>query len=591
MTNLEVAELLRSVAASYEIKDADKNKFKIIAYNKAADAIEHLTSEIKDIYDEGKLDDIPGVGPSISAHLHDIFSKGDSKHFKAILAGMPTAMFKLMEVPGIGAKTAYKLSEQFNIPENSAINKLKWLATKGKIARLLGFGEDSQNSILKSIGEFEGRKFRMLLPYAKSIASEIVEWMKTDPNTKRCDPLGSLRRGTATVGDIDIAAGTVDSKATLTHFTKFPKATRIFEQGEHAAGIIIGSNIHIDLMTVEPDSYGSLLQHFTGSKHHNIALREYALKRGLSLSEYGIRNLKSNKLNKTETEENFYENLGLLFIPPELREDNGEIEAFDKSNKSAVPKLVELDDIKADLQIHSNFDIETSHDLGDSSMEEIVDKAQTLEYEYFALTEHNPSRSRHNDEEILDLLLRKKDSIEQLNYSLKKSVNNRVQNVFNSLEIDILPNGELAVPEKALETLDFALVSIHSSFKMAKVESTKRILNALSHPNVKIFAHPTGRKINFRESVDADWSQIFEYCAKNNKYLEINADPMRLDLPDFMIKEAKSVGCKFTLGTDAHHTTGMDNMRWGVICARRGWLEASDILNTLQIEDFKKMLK
>lgn len=590
-TNLKIAELLRSVAAAYEIKDEDKNKFKIIAYNRASDAIEHLSSEIKDVYDEGKLDDIPGVGTSIASHLKEIFSKGSSKHFDEVLSGLPPAMFKIMEIHGIGAKTAYKLTKEFDIKESNAVKKLKWLATKDKISRIPGFGEDSQASILKSISEYEGKKYRLLLPYATNVALEVVEWMKKDKNTVECDPLGSVRRGASTVGDIDIAVATKNPQETIFHFTSFPKTVRVFEKGEQSAGIVIGSDIHIDLMTVDPDSYGSLLQHFTGSKHHNIALREFALKNGLSLSEYGIRKLKTKKLKKTKTEEDFYNTLGLHYIPPELREDSGEIEAATIIGDIKLPNLITQSDIKADLQIHSDFDIETSHDLGDSTKEDIIQKAESLGYEYLAFTEHNPSKSRHNSNEVYDILSRKRAIVEQLNYSLNKNNKKRVQKVFNSLEIDILPRGNLAVDERSLETLDFALVSIHSSFKQGKAETTKRILNALAHPKVKIFAHPTARKINFRESIDANWLEIFDYCAKNNIYLEVNGDPMRLDLPDFMIKEAKSVGCKFTMGTDAHHINGMDNMKWGVICARRGWLEKSDVLNTLPLNEFEKVIK
>lgn len=600
LNNLQVASLLRAIAASYQIKDAEKNKFRIIAYERAADAVEHLSSEIKDLYDEGELDQIPGVGASIASHLSELFKTGRSSHFEEVTKGIPDAVFILMDLPRIGPKTALKLVKGLKL-ENSKnpISDLEKKALQGKISLLEGFGEESQNDILKSISEFKGRERRMFLPYASKIAGGLLEWLRQNKFVVRLDVLGSLRRQVSTIGDIDIAAASQKPVEVIRHFVGYPKKVRIIEQGEKTASILLPSDIQVDLMMVNPSSYGSLLQHFTGSKHHNIALREYALKRGLSLSEYGIKIKKTGVLKKFATEESFYNFLGLDFIPPELREDTGEIEA---AFNHKLPRLVEVGDIKADLQIHSDFDIETSHDLGESSMEDIVKKASELGYEYVAFTEHNPSKSRHSENQILDILKRKKEKVaglnqklvdikkEQFNCSAYEAKNRGVKKVFNSLEIDILPNGNLAVSEKALELLDFALVSIHSSFRQSKEEVTKRIISALSYPKVKILAHPTARKIGEREGVDADWMKIFEFCVKNKKWIEINADPMRLDLPDFLVREALRVGVKFTLGTDSHHKDGLDNMRWGVSVARRGWVTKNDIINSLNLSDFEKEL-
>ena len=341
-------------------------------------------------------------------------------------------------------------------------------------------------------------------------------------------------------------------------------------------------------MVQPPESYGSLLQHFTGSKHHNIALREYAIKKGLSLSEYGVRKRGSKGLRKFSKEEAFYNYLGLAFIPPELREDSGEIE---EAAKGTLPKLVELKDIKSDLQIHSSFDIETSHDLGESTMQEIVEKANKLGYEYIAFTEHNPSKSRHKPQEIMDLLKRKRDAVDEINYSIKQNGFSRINKVFNSLEIDILPEGGLPVPDEGLGTLDFALVSVHSSFRLPRDAMTKRVLYSLGHPKVKIFAHPTARKLNEREGIELNWQEIFDFCAKNKKWLEINADPARLDLPDFLVKEAVKAGVKLTMGTDAHHMDGLGNMQYGLSVARRGWATKADIVNTRSLQEFEKLLK
>jgi len=343
LNNLQIAELLRAVAASYQLKGQDKNRFRITAYQRAADAVEHSTSELKDLWDDGKLKDVPAVGESIASHLDELFRTGKSKHFEEVMQGLPAGIFELIEVPGIGAKTAFKLVTKMGIKN---IRELEKAAKAGKIAKLPGFGDQSQVDILKSIQETKGRTRRLLLPYAASRANEVIEWLLKDKNVERADPLGSLRRQAATVGDIDIAAASNYAKDVLNHFIAFPKKIRVLEKGEHTASLILPGDVQVDLMVQPPKAYGSLLQHFTGSKHHNIALREFALKQGMSLSEYGIKI--KGKLNKVSSEEDFYKQLGLSWIPPELREDMGEIEA---AQKNKLPLLLEVNDIKGDLQI------------------------------------------------------------------------------------------------------------------------------------------------------------------------------------------------------------------------------------------------
>ncbi|MEK7550433.1 MAG: helix-hairpin-helix domain-containing protein [Patescibacteria group bacterium] len=552
MTNLQIGELLRDVAASYQLQDAKKNFFKISAYERAADAVEHSSSELKDIWDDGKLEDVPGVGPSIAKHLSEIFKSGKSKHFDELMKNIPKNAFKLMILPGIGIKTAMKLLQE---------------GTKEEIAQKL-----------KEAQKLTTKVKRHLLPYASLIASDIIGYMSGNKFVKRIEPLGSLRRKNATVGDIDLATASDNPIEVLNYFTKYPKTVKIIEKGEHSASIMLPGNVQADLIAQAPDTFGALLQHFTGSKLHNIALREYAknLSPSLSLSEYGIK--QNNKLLKFKNEIDFYNALDLEWIDPELRENNGEIESA-KNNK--LPKLVEMTDIKGDLQIHSDFDIETSHDLGESSMEDIIKKAIKLKYEYIAFTEHNPSKKMHTQNQVVEILKRKREKIEQLNYP-------RVINVFNSLEIDINVDGSLPVSDKGFDTLDFALVSIHGSFRLSKDEMTKRVLSALSIPKVKIFAHPTARKIQEREGIELDWPKVFEFCLKNNKWIEINCDPMRLDLPDTLVRDAVKLGVKLTLGTDAHHIDGLNNMVWGINVARRGWCETKNIVNCFSLSEFKR---
>lgn len=584
-TNLQIAELLRDVAAAYELKDAAKNKFKIVAYQRAADAVEHATSELKDLWDDKKLEEVPGIGPGIAQHLDELFRIGKSKHFDSVMKGLPPSMFQLMKVPGIGAKTGYKLAHELGI---KSVSDLEKAAKKGTVSKLGGFGEESQKDIIKSIEETKGRTVRHLLPYATAIAGEIMDYMRKDKNVVRVDPLGSLRRQAATVGDIDISVATSSPKEVLDYFTFYPKAQRTLEKGDASSSIVAPGNVQVDLMVQPIESYGSLLQHFTGSKHHNIALREFALKKGLSLSEYGIKVQSTGEVKKFKDEESFYKFLGLKYIPPELREDTGEIEAA-KENK--LPNLIKLKEVKSDLQIHSSFDIETSHDIGESSMEELVKKGSELGYEYIAFTDHNPSQRGHNDKQIIELVKRKNEATEKINYSLSKNKNIRVRKVFNSLEIDILPDGRLPVPDAAFEFLDFALVSIHSNFRGDRDLQTKRVLSALSHPKVRIFAHPTGRKLDEREGAELNWPEIFDFCLRNRKWIEINCDPMRLDLPDTLVKEAVKKGVKLTFGTDAHHKDGMNNIMFGLSVARRGWATAGDIINTRSLGEFEKLLK
>ncbi len=581
MTNGEIAELLRAVAASYQIENETKNKFRIIAYNRAADAIEHLGTEAKDIFDEGDLDDVSGIGPNIAAHLVEIFKSGKSKHFKEVLKGVPKAALTLLEVSGIGPKRAYRLAKELHLPDKNTLETLRKHAESGAIAKLPGFGEESQNDILRAIGEYKQKApARMLLSTAEEYADKIIEWMSVSKSVKRIDKLGSLRRKVPTVGDVDLSVASDRPEEVIAHFTNYPQKLRVINSGEKSASLLLPGNVRADLKVETPKTYGALLQHFTGSKHHNVALREYALKKGMSLSEHGIKI--KGKLTPVGSEEEFYKNLGMDWIPPELREGAGEIEA---ALQNMLPNLVELKDIKGDLQMHSDYDIETSHDVGASSMEELIKKAEELNYEYIAMTEHNPSQRGHAQAQVLEILKRKRNKVDQLNSSVKSV------KVFNSLEIDMLPDGRLPVDDKGLETLDFALVSIHSSFKKSRDEMTKRVLAGLAHPKVKIFAHPTARLLEKREGVELDWGKIFDFCLKNGKWIEINADPHRLDLPDFLIRDAVKLGVKLTLGTDSHHKDGMDNMRSGVAMARRGWAKRKDIINTKNLQEFTKVLE
>ena len=491
-----------------------------------------------------------------------------------------------MEIPGFGPKRAYKLVKEFKLdnPE-TAIYELEKAAKQGKIAFLDGFGQKSQGDILRAISEFregKGKTTRMVLPYAQEIAEKIVDYLKKSKFVITAEPLGSLRRKMATVGDIDIAVSSNNPQSVISHFISYPHKERVIEKGDITASMLVSGGRQIDLMVQPPEAFGSLLQHFTGSKSHNIALREYAIKKGLSLSEYGIKVGRIKKLQKFDTERKFYNFLGMEWIPPEIRENTGEIELA-VSHK--LPKLIELEDIKGDLHIHSSFPIEPSHDLGKNSIQEMMTKAKELGYEYIGFSEHNPSISKHESSEVYAIISKRNKNIEQINSNI-----NNVR-IFKLLEVDILPNGSLAIDNKCLDLLDGAIVSIHSLFNMNKHTMTKRILKGLSHKKAKILAHPTGRMLNERPGYELNWNEVFAFCKKFNKALEINSWPARLDLPDDLIRQAIQNGVRLVINTDSHSTAEMNLMRYGVAMARRGWAGKNDILNTLGYNHFMKWLK
>ncbi len=585
MTNLQIAGLLRAVAAALELEPGD-NRFRIIAYNRAADAVEHATSEAKDLWDDGELKNLPGIGANLFAHLDELFNTGKVGHFEEILNHYPPALFELLEIPGIGPKSAFRLCKALGLNKaHTAVSQLEKAAKHGHIAKIEGFGADSQAQILKSIKEYRGRSVRMLLPRALKITSELTDWLKKDPHVLRADPLGSLRRHCATVGDIDIAVATNHPKGVIAHFSAYPKKIRVLEAGEHTASLVLPGDCQIDLMVQPSASYGSLLQHFTGSKHHNIALREYAMKKGLSLSEYGIKT--KTGMKEFSTEESFYNYLGLEYIPPELREDTGEIKvALDHH----LPRLVELSDIRGDLQLHSNINVEPGHDLGTGTPDQMAQKARELGYEYLGLTEHNPSVSGHTAGQMLEIIKIKTHQISEANHIHEKDHEKGFPYIFNGLEIDIGPDGRRSVPDSCLDLLDYACVSVHSSFQGTKKLMTDRVLSALDHPKVRFFAHPTTRLLQEREGIDLDWDRLFDFCKTHSKWLEIDAWPNRLDLPDVLVKEAVNNGIGLVIDTDSHSVAEMDYLEFGIWVARRGWAAKNDIVNTLPLTQMRKLL-
>ncbi len=586
-SNREIVHLLRSLAAAHLIKN--KNRFQIIAYENAADSVDHLNREIKDLWQEGKLDAIPNIGKTITSGLDEYFRKGYSRHFQSIFKGIPDTVFELMRIPSLGPKKAYKLVKAFRLRNKDRIyDDLKLLCESGKVAKLPNFGQKSQEAILRELEHYlvtltTTESSRMPLPYANALANELIEYMLKNKNVLKVEALGSLRRMMSTIGDIDLCvlAKKENSEQIVNHFIHFYKKTRIENSGEKKAAIIVEPGIRVDLRVQEVKNYGSMLQYFTGNKDHNIKLREFALKKNLSLSEWGIKSLKTKKLDEFSSEQKFYKFLGLDYIPPEIREGTNEIES---AKEGKLPKLVKLEDIKGDLHIHSNYNLKPSHDFGLNNFNEICKKAKSLNYEYVGFSEHNPKITDLPAEQIITIMKKRQEYIQRI---LKKNS----FHFFIGLEVDILPSGALALPEKAFAYVDYLLASVHSSFRMGVKEMTQRVLKALDSPKVKILGHPTGRLLNKREGYQLEWDKIFDKCKQKNIALEINAWPERLDLPDVLVREGLKYGVKLMINTDAHANEHMDNMKYGVTVARRGWAEKNDILNTLDYKNFKQWIK
>jgi DNA polymerase (family 10) len=583
MTNLQLAQLFRNIAAVYQI--TGENRFRIIAYERAADSIEHLTSEAKDYWDDGKVNEIPGVGPTIASHLDELFKTGHAKHFDKTLAQVPQSIFPLLLVPGIGPKRAYKLVHELKLTnEKSVVKDLLTKAALHKIAPIEGFGEKSEDEIMKNINTYlKGsiKENRITIRDADEIASSIKEYLLENSHISSVDVLGSLRRRVATIGDIDMAIVTNDPIKAIEHFCMY-RHEKIIEKGPTGASLLLTNGRQVDLRVQEADSYGAMLQYFTGSKNHNIKLRTYALSKHLSLSEYGIKEGKKNEIRKFKSEKAFYEHIGVAWIPPELREDRGEVEAAIRSYQKqtdGLPELIEDRDIKGDFHIHTDYNLEPSHDLGGSGLVEILDKAANLGYDYIGISDHNPSVGNHTEKQIIYIMKRRKAYYEQ-QYSSWTKKNTKSIQLYIMLEIDINPDGELALPNEAFEYIDAAIISIHSSFQQTREEMTTRLLKALDHPKVKIIGHPTGRLLGKREGYEVNWKDVFPVLAKRRIALEINAHPYRLDLPDTLVYEAIKQQVPIVINSDTHSLDDMNNMPYGVSVARRGWATKDDILNT-----------
>jgi DNA polymerase (family 10) len=477
-----------------------------------------------------------------------------------------------MDIPGIGPKTALRLSQELGI---STIDELEKAILEGKVAGLFRMGEKTADNILRRIQAMRSKERRIPLGQALPIVEGILADLGECRDVHNLIPAGSLRRFKETVGDIDIMGTADDPEPILQAFTELPLVEEVLLQGATKSSIIVGDGLQVDLRIVEHDAFGSLLQYFTGSKDHNIALRERAVRNGLKLSEYGITTLKTGVLEKFDTEEGYYHRLGLELIPPELREGRDEIE---RAEKSILPKLVQASDIKGDLHIHSEWSD------GHNSIEEMALAAKEMGYRYIAITDHSVGRGiAHglNEERL-------RQQMAEI-----KGLNQRLEGIrlLSGIEVDIRADGSLDLPDGILSQLDIVAAAVHSAMGQDEERMTRRVLKAMENPNVDILAHPTCRLLGEREAINLNMEELFKAALRTDTALEINARPERLDLKDIYVLRAKELGVKIVANTDAHRASQLDVMRFGVGVARRGWCEAQHILNTKPLEKVEAFLK
>jgi DNA polymerase (family 10) len=578
MENREIARMLWETADLMEI--AGEDGFRIRSYRNAASAIEGYPEPVSVILKDPakKVTDIPGIGKGIASALEEIEQRGSFDRRDQMLEVYPPTALELLKIQGLGPKGIRTLFEAYRV---STIDGLEKICQEQKLRELPRMGAKLEEKVLRSIAAYRQRAGRFLLSFAYGIADEMVAFLKTIPGVETVTPAGSLRRGKETVGDLDLLVTGPNAEAALEPFTKHPRVHEVLAKGANKASVKFGlEGLQVDLRTLPKESYGAALQYFTGSKEHSIVLRSRAQKMGLTLSEYSLSRVDTKEIVARETEEQIYEALGLPWIPPELRENQGEIEAAEAGK---LPNLVELGDIRGDVHMHT---LETD---GRATLEEMAEAARERGYEYIAITDHSKALAMANglDEKRAVAFAHQVREINAREMD-QKGLGIRV---FSGLECDIRRDGTMDLENDALGELDFVIGSVHSYMNLEASEMTDRLLRALECPHLRALGHPTGRILLNRDPYPFDFDAVAAVAARRNVYLEINASPERLDLTASLIRAAKARGAKFVISTDAHHPKHLANMRYGVLMARRGWLESGDILNTLPVEQFARTIK
>lgn len=566
MTNAEIASILYEFA---ELMDLKGDVFKRNAYRKAAQSIESLDRDVRTYYEQGKLESIPGIGKAIAQKIVEVLETGRSKKLEELRLEFPPDLIGLMRVPEVGPKTLVRLYQELGV---KSLEELKQAALQHRIRGLKGFGERSEENILRGIDLVMGQSGRMLLGDALPIAQAIAAYMRDRGGCREVSVAGSLRRMKETIGDIDLLAGSDEPMKAMDLFTSYPGVASVVSKGPTRSTVRLSDGTQVDLRVVPSSSYGAALQYFTGSKEHNVEMRRIAIQQGYKLNEYGLFSKEDEKKVAGAYEGEIYRLLGLDLIPPELRENRGEIE---EARKHRLPELVSLGDIRGDFHIH------TIMSDGHATMREIAAEAKRRGYEYVGVTDHSQSLRIANGLSVEDLLA-SVDEARQLTEEMGIEV-------LRGAEVDILEDGSLDYPDDVLSQLDYVIGSVHSRFKMDKEEMTERVLNALAHRELNVLGHPSGRLIGRREAYHIDLDRVMEEAARSGVALELNGFPDRMDLNDLNCLRAKERGAIMSLGTDAHRLEHLDNMQLAVGTARRGWLEKGDVLNTRPLEEVRKM--
>jgi DNA polymerase (family X) len=573
MENHEIGAVFEEIAAIMRVtQDDPKWSFKAAAYDRAKRSIDGLPERLEDIARDQnrKLTDIPGIGADLAAKIKELVETGQLKYHQEQLKKIPRSLLDLMQLPGVGPQKVRLLYHQLNI---QTLDQLEAAAQEGKLRELPGMSEKSEQSILNALRALHRSAGRFRLDQAHETAEEIQAFLAEIKGPQQVTPAGSLRRGRDTVGDLDLLITGGDRARISERFLKFPRIAQVLAKGDDKVSVKLKNQMQVDVRLLEPDEFGSALMYFTGSKEHNVALRDRAKRRGWKLSEYGL--FEGEKRIAGRTEEEIYRKLGLEYIPPEIREATGEIELAEEGK---LPRLVELKDIRGDLQMHT-----TASD-GRNSVEEMATAAKKLGYEYILITDHSKAVTIANgldDERAVENIARIK--------AARKKV--KGIEIWAGAEVDILGDGELDYPDEILKQFDIVLASIHSRMTQPGEEMTERIIKALKNPYVRILGHPTGRYVLRREPFNFDLERVFDAAKKAGVVLEVNASPERLDLCDRHARLARDRGIKLVISTDAHQPKHFDFMHYGVETARRGWAEKKDVINTYPPEKLLASLR
>jgi len=566
--NAEVARVLYEIGELLAIKG---DRFRSRAFLTAAQRVGSLTEDIRRIRERGDLQGIPGVGKSIAAVIGEVLDTGGSGQLEDLRESLPRDVRDLMELEGVGPKTALRLHDELGI---TSIDDLEAAVKAGRLRGLRGFGAKTEENLLKSIEAHRGRQERFLLGGILPVIDQIVSHMRGSDAVLRAEPAGSARRRKETVGDLDILVSSTRPEEAVERFVSMPRVSRVISKGTTRSTVVVGARLQVDLRVVPPKSYGSALQYFTGSKAHNIKLRTIAVKKGYKLNEYGLFERDSGRRVAGETEEGIYRALGMDLMEPELREDRGEIEA---AIEGRLPRLVALGSVRGDLHVH------TTWSDGTASVEEMAEAARRLGLEYVAVTDHSKSLgiARGLDEARLR---KQMAEIERLNRRLDGFT------VLSGVECDIKADGSLDLSDSVLGDLDWVVASVHSGFRADEAQMTGRIVSAIHSGHVSTIGHPTGRLIQRRRPYALNLEEVFDAAAAQGVMMEINAFPDRLDLDDVNSRAAMERGVRMSIGTDAHAPNHLEFLPLGVSVARRGWLEAKDVANTLSAEDLLRTL-